>query len=194
MKKTGATIIYILFVVLLLGGTIAGVLYLTNGGTTAPRLFDIKLNDTIIDGQQINLSRSKSLEFNVVSKIGQKLPSNLQLRVLPNELAQKISYSIGNLEYTLDSCNDLSALFDITYNENKIIISSDWNLIKFLADYHVVSAESISLNDYVEGKFAFVDLCFISGDLSVKCSLIEFINVTEVELDKSSIVIGGYND
>lgn len=191
MKKTGSTIIYILFVILLLGGAIAGILYLTNGGTTAPRLFDIKLNDTIIDGQQIGLSHSNSLEFVVTSKIGDKLPSNIQVRVLPNENAEKIFYTIGDLEYTLSALGDFSGMFNIVNNKDKITISSDWNLIDFLADYHVVSTELITLNDYVEGKFAFVDLFFISGDLTVKCSLIEHVNVTGVELDNNSIIVGG---
>lgn len=191
MKKTGATIIYILFVVLLLGGAIAGLLYLTNGGTTSPRLFDIKLNDSIIDGQQIGLSRSKSLEFVVASKIGQKLPANLQLRVLPNENAEKISYSIGDLEYTLSVIDDFSGMFRIVNNNETVTISSNWNLINFLADYHLVSAESIKLRDYVEGKLAFIDLYFVSADLTIKCSLIEHVNVSEVGLDNSTIVVGG---
>lgn len=191
MKKTGATIIYILFVILLLGGAIAGILYLTNGGITSPRLFDIKLNNTIIDGQQIGLSRSNSLEFVVDSKLGQKLPSNLQLRVLPNENAEKITYTIGDLEYTLSALDDFSGMFKIVNNKENITISSDWNLINFLADYHLVSAKSIKLRDYVEGKLAFIDLYFVSADLTIKCSLIEHVNVTEVGLDNSTIVVGG---
>lgn len=195
MKKTGATIIYILFVILLLGGAIAGLLYLTNGGTTAPRLFDVKYNDTNIDGQIVTLSNfNKPVEFVITSKIGEKLPSNIQVRALPNENAKKISYSIGALDYTLDSCNDLSDMFNIVIEDNKVTVSSEWKLAEFLANYYAEPIESIVFNEYLQGSFSFVDLCFISGDLTVKCSLLEYVNVAGVEFDNDTIFIGGYND
>lgn len=191
MKKTGSTIIYILFVILLLGGAIAGLLYLTNGGTTAPRLFDVKHNDTNIDGQIVTLSNfNEPVEFVITSKIGDKLPSNIQVRVLPNENAKKVMFAINGDTYNLVTCKDLTALFSIEINENNITVSSDWNMKKFLADYFAVTVDEVEILEYEQGVFSFVDLHFIVDKTTVKCGLFEFVRVDNIELDNENIIVG----
>lgn len=191
MKKTGATIIYILFVILLLGGAIAGLLYLTNGGTTAPRLFDITYNNENVDGQVITMANAdKAVTFNAESKLDKSELLKFQVRALPNDNAKKVMFAINGDTYNLVACKDLTALFNIEINNNKIIVSSDWNMKKFLANYFAVSVDEVEMLEYEQGVFSFVDLHFILDKTTVKCGLFEFVRVDNIELDNENIIVG----
>lgn len=191
MKKTGAKIIYMLFVIMLLGGVIAGILYLTNGGTTAPRLFDITYNNEIIDGQIITMANAdKAVTFNAESKLDKSELLKLQVRALPNDNAKKVMFAINGDTFNLVACKDLTALFNIEINNNKIIVSSDWNMKKFLADYFAVSVDEVEMLEYEQGVFSFVDLHFILDKTTVKCGLFEFVRVDNIELDNENIIAG----
>lgn len=191
MKKTGATIVYIIFVILLLGGAVAGLLYLTNGGTTAPRLFDITYNNENVDGQVITMANAdKAVTFNAESKLDKSELLKLQVRALPNDNAKKVMFAINGDTYNLVACKDLTALFNIEINNNKIIVSSDWNMKKFLANYFAVSVDEVEMLEYEQGVFSFVDLHFILDKTTVKCGLFEFVRVDNIELDNENIIVG----
>lgn len=192
MKKTGGIIVYAVLVLVVLAGTIGGIIYTTNGGTTNARLFDVKLNAVNIDGQVIPISNlSKPLNFNIVPKLGQKLPSGLQVRALPNNEARNIAFTVSGEKHTLSACKDITALFNISKNNDTVSISSDWDLIGFLADYYVVERDAIVFINYIPGAFSFVDLCFMSGNVIIKCALVEYIDVVGVELESDTVIIGG---
>lgn len=191
MKKTGAKIIYMLFVIMLLGGVIAGVLYLTNGGTTSPRLFNITYNNENVDGQVITMANAdKAVAFKAESKFDDSKILKLQVRALPNDNAKKVMFAINNNTYNLIACKDLTALFNIEINENKIIVSSDWNIKNFLADYFAVVEDEVEMLEYEQGIFSFVDLHFTVEKTTVKCGLFEFVRVDNIELDNDSIIVG----
>lgn len=192
MKKTGAKIIYMLFVIMLLGGVIAGILYLTNGGTTSPRLFDIKFNNENIDRQVIAMSEAdKAVNFKAEGKLEKDKVLKIQVRALPNENAKKVKFAINGEIYNLVACKDLTDLFNIEINENNITVSSNWDMKKFLADYFVVPIDKVEILEYGQGAYSFVDLIFTVGSINVKCGLLEFIRVGNIELDNENIVIGG---
>lgn len=192
MKKTGAKIIYMLFVIMLLGGVIAGILYLTNGGTTSPRLFDIKFNNENIDRQVIAMSEAdKAVNFKAEGKLEKDKVLKIQVRALPNENAKKVKFAINGEIYNLVACKDLTDLFNIKVNENNITVSSNWDMKKFLADYFVVPIDKVEILEYGQGAYSFVDLIFTVGSINVKCGLLEFIRVGNIELDNENIVIGG---
>lgn len=195
MKKKTGSVLYIFLALLLIIGIVVGALYFTNGGTTEPRLFDIKLNNVNVDGLQIEMSSNDILEFVIISKLGSKKPDNLQLKIVPNDLAKNVRFTIENREYNLYGLKDLSGLFNVTYDDNKIKVSTDWNLIDFLVDYYVTTSDLVTLNDYKESAFSFIDLHFCSSDLVIKCSLIQVVFVTEILFDKDNVIFnGGYND
>lgn len=192
MKKTGAKIIYMLFVIMLLGGVIAGVLYLTNGGTTSPRLFDIKFNEENIDRQVIAMSDAdKAVKFKAEGKLEKDKVLKIQVRALPNENAKKVKFAINGEIYNLVACKDLTDLFNIEIHENNITVSSNWNMKKFLADYFVVPIDNVEILEYGQGAYSFVDLIFTVGSINVKCGLLEFVRVGKLELDNENIIIGG---
>lgn len=189
MKKSIGIIVYALLVVLVLLGVIGGVIYLTNGGTTNIRTFNILLDGELIDNQVVSMRDDNTpIVFEVNSLIKDKM-STVTVRAEPNNNADLVSVTAGDNPYRLSDCKDLSSLFNINYDGNTIIISSVFDFSTYLADYFQAKSAVVSGLNY--GKENYITLIFSAGKTEIKCSILNLVSAKSVELDTESIVIGG---
>lgn len=196
MKKKGgifSTIILIVLLFGLLGGLIVGALYLTNGGRTDIRLYDIVTDDKIIDNTQFYLRDDNTpLKFKAIPKIDKIKIQDLKVRAVPsvNSDSAYIQFFDGERR-KLSNCKDFTAMFNIDINNDMITVSTDWNINKYLANYYVLQENQIELIDFKSGVLSYIDLQFIIGDLTISCGLIDFVSVTEIVIDNDNILIEG---
>lgn len=187
MSKTGGIIVYALMVILVLGGVIGGAVYLTNGGTTSARTFNVLVADGLIDNQTISMRDDNTpVTFNVESLLADKAPT-VKVRAVPNANADKVNISVGDKPYRLSACKDFTGLFNIEYVDNTIAISSDFDFQSFLKNYF--DAET---NAEVKGltEQSYITLIFTSGKVDIKCDVIRHRAVTDVAIDTESVIIG----
>lgn len=187
MSKTGGIILYVLMVILILGGVIGGAVYLTNGGTTAVRTFNVLVDGGLIDNQTISMRDDNTpVVFNIESLLTDKAPS-VKVRAVPNANADKVNISVGDKPYRLSACKDFTGLFNIEYIDGEIKISSDFNFQSFLKNYFA-SEEDAKVKGLTEQSY--ITLIFTSGKVEIKCDVIRHTTVTDVALDTESIIIG----
>lgn len=188
MKKTGGIIVYVLLVVLVLGGVIGVVIYLTNGGTTSVRTFNILLGEELIDNQTISIRDDKTpVVFKIQSLLTDKAPT-VKVRAVPNANADTVNVTAGGSVYRLSDCKDFTGLFNIEYLDGAIKISSDFNFQSFLKNYFA-SEEDAKVKGLTEDSY--ITLIFTSGKTEIKCDVIRHLTVKGVSIDTESIVIGG---
>lgn len=189
MKKTGGIIVYALIVILVLVGVIGGAVYLTNGGTTSVRTFNVLFNGDLIDKQTIGIRDDNTpVTFSIESLLTDKVPT-VTVRAEPNNNADLVNITAGSAVYRLSDCKDLTSLFNINYDGNTVTISSNFDFSTFLADYFQVESAVVSGMSY--GKENYITLIFSAGKTEIKCSILNLVSAKSVELDTESIVIGG---
>lgn len=187
MSKTGGIIVYALMVVLVLGGVIGAAIYLTNGGTTSVRTFNVLFNGELIDNQTISMRDNNTpVIFNIESLLTDKAPT-VKVRAVPNANAEKVNISVGEKPYRLSACKDFTGLFNIEYADGAITISSNFDFQSFLKDYFA-SEEDAEVKGLTEQSY--ITLIFTSGKVDIKCDIIRHTTVTDVAIDTESIVIG----
>lgn len=187
MSKTGGIIVYVLMVILVLGGVIGGAVYLTNGGTTSVRTFNVLVDGGLIDNQTISIRDDNTpVTFNIESLLSDKAPT-VKVRAVPNANADKVNISVGDKPYRLSACKDFTGLFNIEYIDNTIMISSNFDFQSFFKDYFAsdTDAEVKGLTEQ-----SYITLIFTSGKVEIKCDVIRHTTVTDVALDTESIIIG----
>lgn len=187
MSKTGGIILYALLVVMVLGGVIGGAVYLTNGGTTSVRTFNVLVDGGLIDNQTISMHDDNTpVVFNIESLLTDKAPS-VKVRAVPNANADKVNISVGDKPYRLSACKDFTGLFNIEYLDGEIKVSSDFDFQSFLKNYFA-SEEDAEVKGLTEQSY--ITLIFTSGNVEIKCDVIRHRAVTDVALDTESIIIG----
>lgn len=188
MGKTGGIIVYALMVILVLGGVIGGVIYLTNGGTTSVRTFNVLLNGGLIDNQTISMRDDNTpVVFNIESLLTDKAPS-VKVRAVPNANADTVNVTVGGSVYRLSDCKDITGLFNIEEVDGAIAISSKFDFSTFLTKYFVSESNAV-VSGMTEDSY--ITLIFTAGKTEIKCDIIKHTTVMNVELDTESIVIGG---
>lgn len=187
MSKTGGIIVYALMVILVLGGVIGGAVYLTNGGTTSVRTFNVLFNGEVIDNQTISMRDDNTpVTFNIESLLAENAPS-VKVRAVPNANADKVNISVGDKPYRLSACKDFTGLFNIEYADGAITISSNFDFKSFLKNYFA-SEEDAEVKGLTEQSY--ITLIFTSGKVEIKCDVIKHTTVTDVAIDTESIIIG----
>lgn len=187
MSKTGGIIVYALMVILVLGGVIGGAVYLTNGGTTAVRTFNVLVDGGLIDNQIISIRDDNTpVIFSIESLLTDKAPS-VKVRAVPNANADKVNISVGDKPYRLSACKDFTGLFDIEYVDDEIKISSNFDFQSFLKNYFA-SEEDAEIKGLTEQSY--ITLIFTSGKVEIECDVIRHRAVTDVAIDTESIIIG----
>lgn len=187
MSKTGGIIVYALMVVLVLGGAIGGAVYLTNGGTTNARTFNVLVDGGLVDNQTISIRDDNTpVTFNIESLLTDKTPT-VKVRAVPNANAEKVNISVGDKPYRLSACKDFTGLFNIEYIDGAINISSKFDFKSFLKDYFAAE-EDAEVKGLTEQSY--ITLIFTSGKIDIKCEVIRHTTVTDVALDTESIIIG----
>lgn len=188
MRKTGGVIVYALLVVMVLGGVIGGAVYLTNGGTTSARTFNVLVDGGLIDNQTIAMRDDNTpVTFNVESLLTDKAPT-VKVRAVPNANADTVNVTVNGSVYRLSDCKDTTGLFNIEEVDGTIAISSTFDFSTFLTKYFASESNAI-VSGMTEDRY--ITLIFTSGKTEIKCDVIRHLTVKDVAIDTESIVIGG---
>lgn len=187
MKNTGGIIVYALMVILVLCGVIGGAVYLTNGGTTSARTFNVLVNGELIDSQTISMRDDNTpVVFNIESLLTDKAPS-VKVRAVPNANADTVNVTVSGSVYRLSDCKDITELFHIDYLDGEITISSTFDFSTFLTKYFASESNAV-VSGMTEDSY--ITLIFTSGKTEIKCNIIRHLSVNEVNIDKDCIIIG----
>lgn len=178
----------IILTIVIIAGAVGGIAYATNGLTTDLRGFDVYNDGKLVDGNTYVLKNDNTpVEFEIKKKMPNLDLKNLTYKIIANKNASSVRIKLNEkIKYSLSYCKDFAPMFDIKIDNDKITISTDWNLVEFLKNYY---NSPIELQGFESGKKAYFDIIFSIGKSSVCCSFLEYIGIDNIELDKDSVLL-----
>ena len=183
-------IINLLLVIVIVAGAVGIVSHFTNGFTSKLSTFSVECNGkevtTSLSG--IEMTEKEPLTVKIKYTFGGDKVSGYSIKVVPNTLAGKdFDFTVDGQVYSYQAEKDLTAGFDVQYNEKDFVITPKGNLTGILqANYLDKVVEDCHQYSYKD-MFTLIVYSY-NGEDSVKLNFSVPDKVYSIELDKGVII------